>query len=332
VADTNPTILIDDEVWPTLRRLAARRRRGAAIVAVPYVTEPLLELRAGDTLAVDLSPATLATGQTKPAVLRRYLKAGVHLHSSPGLHAKLFVLGNVAVVGSANMSASSAETLREAVVIVANKAAVRAAAEAAAQLLGPEIGKAELDAADKLYRPAKRGGTTAPKRPSKQHPAGPPPGPDDRLWVIGLYGADWPATAVARAEAARRGLRRRAGPAADVEIGSGLFDIDKAPKLRIDDIVIEVFAYSRKKPLVVAEAPARVIELLEVPGRGRSKGWVIAYWRRPKGTATLDWEDVQAAAKKAGAHFTDDATFMRHVTKPALHAALRRLWKYPPAG
>lgn len=153
----------------------------------------------------------------------------------------------------------------------------------------------------------------------------------DRLWVIGLYLADWPSTATKRATAAQRDVRRRAGRAVDVEIGSALFDLDTAPKLRIDDAVIEAWAPSQQKPLEEALHPARVIELLDVPGPGRSSGWVIAYWRRPSGTTPRPWADVRAAASKAGARFSDHATFIRRVTDPALHTALRKLWPSRPA-
>lgn len=319
-------VLVDEQVWPELKRLAARKSRGPAIVVVPYVTEPLLDLRAGDTLAVDLSPPILRAGQTNPAVLRRYLRAGVRLYSSPGLHAKIFVLGDTAVVGSSNMSKASERELREAVIVVREPAAVRAAADAARHLLDRGLGKADLDDAARLYRTPQRG-PARPTRPSTKYPAGPPPNASDRLWLLGLYLTDWPATAEKRAAAAKRGIRRRAGAVADVEIGSALFDLDVAPKLRLDDVVIEASAPATSKPLDEAFHPARVIELLEVPGPGRSPGWLIAYWRRPTGTTPRPWADVQAAAAKAGARFSDDSTFTRRITEPTLHATLRRLWR-----
>jgi hypothetical protein len=323
----DPKVLVDEQVWLELKRLAARKSRGSAIVAVPYVTEPLLDLRAGDTLAVDLSPPILRAGQTNPKVLRRYLRAGVSLYSSPGLHAKIFVLGDTAVVGSPNMSKASERDLREAVIVVKERAAVRTAAEVARRLLDRELGKADLDDAARLYCPPQRG-PARPTRPSTEYPAGPPPTASDRLWLLGLYLTEWPATAEKRAAAANRGIRRRAGAAADVEIGSALFDLDTAPKLRLDDLVIEASAPANGKPLEEAFHPARVIDLLKVPGPGPSPGWLIAYWRRPTGTTPRPWADVQAAAAKAGARLSADSTF-RRITDPTLHAALRRLWRAP---
>lgn len=331
MAGTEPKVLIDDEVWQELKRLAARKRRSSALVAVPYVTKPLLDLRSGDVLVVDLSEGVVASGLTNPAALRRYLRDGVELYSSPGLHAKVFVLGDTAVVGSSNMSKSSEDDLREAILVVRDRTVVRSAADAVLRLRGPQIGKSELDAATKLYRPA-GAGPKRPKRPSREHPAGVPPGAGDRLWVIGLYLADWPATAEQRATAARRRIRRRAGAAAEVEIGVALFDIDKAPTLRVDDVVIEALAPGKSRPLEEALYPARVIDMLEVRGRGRAPGWVIAYWRRPTGTTPRPWPDLQKAAAKAGARFGDELTFMRRITNPAVHAALRKLWRYPSAG
>lgn len=254
-----------------------------------------------------------------------YLKAGVRLCSSPGLHAKVFILGNRAVVGSSNMSKSSQQVLREAVVVLDDPSAVKAAAAAATRLLGPDIGLADLNAAASLYRPPART-PQRPLRPSGKHPAGEPPGPRDRLWVVGLYADEWPVTATNKATAAQRGIRRRAGRAADVEIESALWDLDEAPKLKLDDVVIEAWAPGKHDPLAVAMHPARVIEILNVAGRGRSRGWVIAYWRRPTGTTTRTWSELRHAAARGGVRLTDKRPIARRITKPRAHAELRKLW------
>lgn len=294
-------------------------------MAVPYVTEALLDLRAGDTLAVDLSPATLAGGQTNPTVLRRYLKAGVALHRSPGLHAKVFVLGDTAVVGSSNMSTASAKELREAVLVVRDRGTVQAVAHAAHRLLGAEVTDADLDDAAKLYRPPTRR-PKVPKRPSKEHPAGQPPTSTDRLWIIGLYEDEWPATATKRASAVQPTVRRRAGKAADVEIGVALFDRDSVPAVRVDDMVIEAWGDGPDGALSEAMYPARVSEIVEVPGPGRSNGWTLVYWRRPAGTESRTWSDVQATARQNGARFGGSTAFMRRIKDPALRMALLALW------
>lgn len=331
VPGAEPRVLIDDEVWPELKRLAARKTRSSAAIAVPYVTKALLDLRHGDVLVVDLSEAVVAAGQTNPAVLRGYLRAGVAIFSSPGLHAKLFALGDTAVVGSANMSQSSEQVLRESVCVIRDREVVRSTREAVLRLRGPEITSADLDDAARVYRPPLPG-PKRPKRPSRAHPAGAPPGAADRLWVIGLYSDDWPVTAQRKAAQTRRRVRRLAGRASEVEIGTALFDVGEAPKVRIDDVVIEAWAPGKGHALEEAYHPARVIDVLEVPGRGRSAGWVIVSWRRPTGTTSRAWSEVRAAAAKAGTRLGENQqNVQRRVTQPATHAALRKLWRYTPS-
>ncbi len=54
------------------------------------------------------------SGQTSPTVLERALERGAELYSCSGLHAKIMLFDQTAVVGSANISQSSATSLIEA--------------------------------------------------------------------------------------------------------------------------------------------------------------------------------------------------------------------------
>jgi hypothetical protein len=76
--------------------------------AVAYVTsEAHVVFGAGDVLVCDASPLAIASGQTDARVLRRAFQRGAELHSFAGLHAKVMVFGEIAVIGSANLSASA---------------------------------------------------------------------------------------------------------------------------------------------------------------------------------------------------------------------------------
>lgn len=317
-------ILTDERVWAELARLAARKSRGSAHVVVPYVTKNLLDLREGDSLACDLSPHALSTGQTNPHVLRRYLAQGVAVHRSPGLHAKVFVLGDTAVVGSANMSASSSERLREAVVVLKGKERIEAVRKVAVSLTGVAVSRQDLLDAAKLYK--KAAGRKLPKRPTDEHPGGPPPTVDDRLWVIAVWSEEWPITAAKRAAKERGRVRRRAGSAADVEIGATLFDQDTAPKLRVDDYIIEAWADTRNGSLIEAAHPSQVVEIIEIPGPGASAGWTLVYTRRATGTDTVPWKDVKEAASKAGARLGGTTKLSKRLTDERVRKALLGLW------
>src|SRR6266567_7372820 len=107
------TEFISARIWPRLRRLAkTRRRRG--YVAVPFLgtgAAKRLPLKRGDVLITKFDLATVRAGQVNPSEVVAFIKRGVEVHSVANLHAKVYVFGRVAFVGSANVSASSEDSL-----------------------------------------------------------------------------------------------------------------------------------------------------------------------------------------------------------------------------
>lgn len=108
--------VVSANLWSAIRKKAQHAEQRKAAVA--YVTDSaLLPLRKGDLLVTDASNASIAGGRTSAAALQKYFKAGVELFSLPALHAKILVLDDWAVVGSANASQHSASFYFEAAVI-----------------------------------------------------------------------------------------------------------------------------------------------------------------------------------------------------------------------
>jgi hypothetical protein len=98
-------VLLDD-LWPELAKLA--RGSGVKMAAVAYASsDAALQFGDGDTLIVDASDPVIKAGQTSALLLQAAFSRGAKLFSLPGLHAKVFVFDNIAVVGSANISANS---------------------------------------------------------------------------------------------------------------------------------------------------------------------------------------------------------------------------------
>ncbi len=104
--------VISAKLWKELARLSKRaiHRR----VAVAYVTKDALGPKRDDSLVVDASDQAVKSGQTSAKVLAVLRRRGVNLFSYPGLHAKVMSFGNAAIIGSANMSDSSENSLVEA--------------------------------------------------------------------------------------------------------------------------------------------------------------------------------------------------------------------------
>lgn len=104
--------IISNNVWGEIQRLASKSKTKRAAIA--YVTtDKYLKFGKGDVLVVDASDAAIACGETSAAVLRQAYKRGAELFSSDRLHAKFLLFDQVAVVGSANLSSSSANQLLE---------------------------------------------------------------------------------------------------------------------------------------------------------------------------------------------------------------------------
>jgi hypothetical protein len=124
-------------------------------VAVAYFgagASRLLPFPKGSRLVVDASERTVASGQTCPADLLKLVKKGVAVYSVPNLHAKVFVLGRAAYIGSANVSKNSAR-LVEAMIRTTMPSAVRAALRFVQDHCLHELTPTILKRLTKLYRP-----------------------------------------------------------------------------------------------------------------------------------------------------------------------------------
>lgn len=108
--------VLSSGLWAEIERLAKRSKVRRAAVA--YVSsDEHVEFGKGDILIVDASDRAISSGETSAIVLARALKRGATIYSCPGLHAKMFVFDDWAVIGSANVSQSSAHNLIEAGVV-----------------------------------------------------------------------------------------------------------------------------------------------------------------------------------------------------------------------
>ncbi|MFN7914943.1 MAG: hypothetical protein U0Q55_06360 [Vicinamibacterales bacterium] len=105
-----------NDLWSQLRRLAKSPKR-RAWVAVPYLgpgAADRLPLRHGDVLVTCCNEHSARAGVVDPREVVTFIKRGVEVHSVANLHAKVYVFGRRAVVGSANVSGTSEHHLIEA--------------------------------------------------------------------------------------------------------------------------------------------------------------------------------------------------------------------------
>jgi len=152
--------LITNEVWTQISR-AARRYNSPSHVAVAFIgsgASRMLPLKKGSRLVVDASRRTVKAGLTSPFELEKFYRKGVRIYSCHGLHAKVFVFGAVAFVGSANVSKSSRDVLTEAIIRSDARSVVSDARAFVRQIGVVEMGKEEIAALQKIYVAPKNSG------------------------------------------------------------------------------------------------------------------------------------------------------------------------------
>lgn len=174
-------------IWPRLTALARRHRGYVAVAYCNAGARRLLPLQAGSVLVVDASLHALKSGQTNPEELEKFVRAGVEVHNASCLHAKVFVFGRVAVIGSANVSRRSANYLQEAALLSTERDVVGDARDFVLSQTGERLTIPRLRKLREIYRPPRFvPGGPLPRRSS--HSKVPIQSP---LWLVPLQYESW---------------------------------------------------------------------------------------------------------------------------------------------
>ncbi len=245
-------------IWPRITKAAQNAAR--ADVAVAYFGKggaTRLPLRAGSRIIVDASDAAVKAGVTCPAELLKYPK-GVQIYSRPGLHAKVFVFGKRAFIGSANNSASSSNLLAEAVVVTSDRDLVADARifvreSATGVRLGPE----ELRRLDKLYKePRFTPGTGSQRKRNRA------------VWISELDLGDVPRgyeTVEDQEQEAAESIRRHDETTHRIDVSWN----SVRPKWHKGDVIVQVFDVAGRS---MVEAPGTVLQIRKW-SNGRRTYW-----------------------------------------------------------
>lgn len=250
------TVFITQDIWPQVTK-AVRASPEHCHVAVAYFgagAGDLLPLGEGSRLVVDASERAVASGQTCPAELMKLAKHGVTVYSVPNLHAKVFVLGHAAFVGSANVSRRSAAQLVEAVIRTTEPQAVRAARKFVQDHCLHELTPTVLKRLAKLYRPPLVPGGKRAKR-TEAAQANRPSLP--RLHLAQLDLEDWSERDQAMHDAGLVVAKKRREHPRSYELDS--FRTTGKCSYKIGDVVIQVTDEGRGKVLVSPPANVRYV-------------------------------------------------------------------------
>ena len=261
------TTLITEEIWTELRR-AVKATREPSWVAVAYFgkgADARLKLAAGSRLVVDASLGAVKSGQTHPLSLLRLVRHGVRVFSVENLHAKVYLIGRRAFIGSANASRSSAERLLEAVVATTDPSVVKHARKFVQNLCMDELSPDELARLQKQYRDPKRlpnQSARAPRRRKTRARISP-------LRLTQLRLMDWPESETRlHADGLKRARARR-----EHRDGWRIQDFRAAgqPRYRRGELVMQLIDEGRGRTFV--EPPGKVLNIV----RRRTRRGRVAY-------------------------------------------------------
>lgn len=287
-----------DGVWSRLTALA--RRHHPAFVAVSYFgsgASELLPLKARSRLVVKFDRESVLSGQVNPKEIIRLLKRGVEVHACANLHAKVFVFGNTAIVGSANVSASSANSLVEACVEINNRSFAISCRRFVESLAGDAVGLEFAKEMAQLYKPPRMGRSRR-KKGSKTKRVLPR---HSDLWLVALIEDSWQDIDYENEEAGRSKAKRAlTNPRkADIEAflwqGGRLLD-----QIKTGERVLMNTQISKRKTLV--SPPGRVLSIRRYKAGKRKRG--IVYLEVPSNRRRRDLKSfiksLGSAAKALG--------------------------------
>jgi len=113
-------------LWEEIRKRARASRRLALVVAyLGRHPEKLIHWPRDTLIVADLSELAVRRGTTSAKGALELVKRGVAVFHSDALHSKVFLFDRSAIVGSANLSQVSAETLEEAGVLLSSARELR---------------------------------------------------------------------------------------------------------------------------------------------------------------------------------------------------------------
>lgn len=172
--------VLTGNIWQSIsNKVRKEKRRHAALAYIS--TDEYVRFGKGDILVCDASDQAISTGETSAAVLQEFFKKGALLYSCRNLHAKVLVFGKNVLIGSCNLSISSATTLRE-VALLSSRSSIRSQAAAFIHMI-----KEESEPVDQVFlerirkiKVIRRGPANPPRRPRT-------PIFGNRTWVIRTY-------------------------------------------------------------------------------------------------------------------------------------------------
>ena len=301
-----PTPLVEITKWASKQK---------SLVAVPFLGKDavkLLPIPSGSILVTRFNVAAVKAGQVSPLEVIKLLKRGVKVHSYANLHAKVYVFGKRAFIGSANVSSSS-KRLTEACIETTDLKIVGQVKSFIQELTGDLV---TLEQAKKMVPLYPKDGERL--FGLKVGPVGKKTSlTRAKVWVYTLINKhEWPNDALVESEKITPRVQKMIKKPKERQLGTVLWN--RKPLFIVGDWVIWRWKTARGFSF---ECPAKVIEIHRVPRTNRH----LVYVDQPIDFDELSLSKIKAKMKGYSSHinFTKGG-LIRH---PETALQLLRIWK-----
>ena len=281
-------------IWQTLvDQVKSARHVDAAIAYIGKGGARFLPLRRGDRLVVDMSLATVKSGGTDPFEIEKLMKRSVVVFSRRNLHAKMVIADDTVLVGSANVSKNSRETLDEAAILTKEYAAVRRAHEFFDRICTEPVRPKYLRECKAAYKPPRGTGRRI-SRTGKSKRA-----THAKLWIVNLV--DYysiPESEIERYDESERKARELIKDTARSKLTN--FHWSHKPKmadeLETGDWIIQCIKHKDKT--ITVEPPAQFLWIDHyIRNNKTGKERYVFHLETPKRGQTMNWSAFRQAAK-----------------------------------
>ncbi len=293
-----------------LGRLTALAAKSRAFVAVPFFGvngAKLLPLKQGSVLVTRIDAASVKSGHVDPREIVKLLKKGVQVFLCANLHAKVYVFGKTAVIGSANISSTSAG-LVEAAIETTEPSIVREAKDFIENLCADPIGIEYAKSLIPLYpKDQVRGSRGSSARLAEF----------SKVWLSAIEDVEWGEDVVASDKLARPKATKRISDEALHKLDAIHWDSASWKKLNEGERVIQRMTSGRG---YVYDPPARIVFIHEIPTGA------LVYLERQKRLKQVTSAQVRKVLGSISKDFTGAQTNLIAIRSSGAVAKFAKLW------
>ncbi len=287
------SFLTNEDIWETIPEMIKTSKHSDVAVAFLGIDgAKLLPLKKGDRLIVDMSPATVKAGATNPFEIEKFIKRDVKVFTRRNLHAKVILTDKSALVGSANVSKNSRDTLDEAAIFSTDALVIQRSKKFIEQICIEPVLPKYLKECKRLYRPPRFIGGKKLLLPKKQKRAS-----HAKLWIVNLVVGSVPNNEQDKYENSESKAEKRINTEFSIlDNFHWPYKPKMADELESGDWIIQCVLQEDKSILV--SPPSRLIIIdhyvrNEISGKER----YVFHLERHKGSQVLKWNRFRNEAK-----------------------------------